>query len=168
MPRSATRVLANRGVNGIDGFVASSCGVAIGAGAPVVGVTGDLGFLHDLGSLATLASVPMPPVKIIVNDNDGGGIFELLPPRELEEFEKVFGTPHGRDLSRIASGCGVEVRTLPSRVELEAFLAEDLPGLSVGVMRTDRGMTRTRIEAMFQAARTQLALGISHANVELG
>lgn len=157
MPRSTTRVLANRGVNGIDGFVASSCGVAIGAGAPIVGVTGDLGFLHDLGSLVTLATVPMPPVKIIVNDNDGGGIFELLPPRELGEFEKVFGTPHGRDLSRIASGCGVEVRTLPSRVELEAFLAQDLPGLSVGVMHTDRGMTRTRTEAMFQAARTRLA-----------
>ena len=60
-------------------------------------VTGDLGLLHDLGSLAALREA-QAPVRIVVVNNDGGGIFGFLPQAdELDrhEFEALLGTPRG-------------------------------------------------------------------------
>ncbi|MGB2757720.1 MAG: 2-succinyl-5-enolpyruvyl-6-hydroxy-3-cyclohexene-1-carboxylic-acid synthase [Acidimicrobiia bacterium] len=152
MPRSDVSVLSNRGVNGIDGFIATSCGVALASGEPVVGITGDLGFLHDVGSLATLASLRLPSVKIIVNDNDGGGIFEFLPPRTLDEFEQCFGTPHGLDLAQIVAGFGVGVSHVSSRPDLAAFLSGNRDGISVAIMSTDRQSSRALAADLFVAA----------------
>lgn len=91
----ACTVVCNRGVSGIDGTIASAVGYARGSGKPVKLLIGDLAFLHDLNSLALIRSTNVP-VKIIVLNNNGGGIFSFLPvvgaPRH---FETCFGTPHG-------------------------------------------------------------------------
>ena len=73
--------LCNRGANGIDGLVSSGIGAAHASGRPTTIVTGDLGLLHDLGGLAALRDVSAP-VRIVVIDNDGGGIFGFLPQAE--------------------------------------------------------------------------------------
>lgn len=87
-------VLCNRGVSGIDGTIASAVGYAHGSGKPVTLVIGDLAFLHDLNSLALIRASDVS-LKIIVLNNNGGGIFSFLPvagsPRH---FETCFGTPH--------------------------------------------------------------------------
>ena len=70
--------LCNRGANGIDGLVSSGIGAAQASGRPTTIVTGDLGLLHDIGGLAALREVETP-VRIVVIDNDGGGIFHFLP-----------------------------------------------------------------------------------------
>jgi len=96
--------LANRGANGIDGLVSSGIGAAHTSGRPTTIVTGDLGLLHDLGGLAALRDVKVP-VRIIVVDNGGGGIFEFLPQAdqlERAEFEALLGTARGLDLERVA------------------------------------------------------------------
>src|SRR5262249_59193930 len=88
-PRSSLRVLANRGANGIDGFVSTAFGVARASGScPIVALCGDLCFLHDTNGL--LGGDASPPVTFVVVDNHGGGIFEYLPQRELPEFEQLF------------------------------------------------------------------------------
>ena len=70
--------LCNRGANGIDGLISSGIGAAHASGRPTTIVTGDLGLLHDIGGLAALREVEAP-VRIVVIDNDGGGIFHFLP-----------------------------------------------------------------------------------------
>jgi 2-succinyl-5-enolpyruvyl-6-hydroxy-3-cyclohexene-1-carboxylate synthase len=100
---------ANRGVNGIDGTIATALGVAIATKSPTVAVVGDLAFLHDAGSLLGLAERDVH-LTIVVVDNDGGGIFSFLAQREhttTDEFERLFGTPQHADITAIARAYGL-------------------------------------------------------------
>lgn len=92
-------VLSNRGVSGIDGFVSTTLGVA-GLHENVVGFAGDLSFLHDSNGLLTDTR---PDGVFLVMDNNGGGLFDLLPQAvHAPNFERLFVTPHNRDLRRLA------------------------------------------------------------------
>ncbi len=130
-------LLCNRGANGIDGLVSSGIGAARESGRPTTIVTGELGLLHDLGALAALREVETP-VRIVVIDNSGGGIFHFLPQRQAlegEEFEALFGTPRGVSAERAAAAFGVPHRRLGSLAALPAALAE---GSGLIEVRTDR------------------------------
>jgi 2-succinyl-5-enolpyruvyl-6-hydroxy-3-cyclohexene-1-carboxylate synthase len=129
--------LCNRGANGIDGLISSGIGAAAASGRPTTIVTGDLGLLHDLGSLAALRGVETP-VRILVIDNDGGGIFHFLPQSEAlgdEEFEALLGTPRGVSVERAAALFDLPHHRLGSLAELPAALAF---GTSLIEVRTDR------------------------------
>jgi 2-succinyl-5-enolpyruvyl-6-hydroxy-3-cyclohexene-1-carboxylate synthase len=117
--------LCNRGANGIDGLISSGIGAAAACGRPTTVVTGDLGLLHDLGSLAAIGEA-RAPVRVVVIDNDGGGIFHFLPQHEAldgPEFEALLGTPRGVDAARAAALFGLEHRRLEDLAELPAALA---------------------------------------------
>jgi 2-succinyl-5-enolpyruvyl-6-hydroxy-3-cyclohexene-1-carboxylate synthase len=114
-------VMANRGVNGIDGVVSTALGVAT-AGRPTVAYLGDLAFLHDVSGLVNLTDVPC---TFVVVDNGGGGIFSFLPQAEALEgatFERLFGTPPTARVADVARGFGLEVRDVTTEDELEAAL----------------------------------------------
>jgi 2-succinyl-5-enolpyruvyl-6-hydroxy-3-cyclohexene-1-carboxylate synthase len=101
--------LCNRGANGIDGLVSSGIGAAHASGRAAVIVTGDLGLLHDLGGLAALNETDAR-VRIVVIENGGGRIFDLLPQAEAMprvEFEDLMTTPRELDLSKVADLFGV-------------------------------------------------------------
>ncbi len=135
--------LANRGANGIDGLVSAGIGAAHASGRPTTIVTGDLGLLHDIGGLASLRDVSTP-VRIVVIDNDGGGIFHFLPQQQAlgaEEFEAILGTPRGVDVARAAALFDLPHRRLRSLAELPAALAA---GTGLIEVRTDR---RTNVAA---------------------
>jgi 2-succinyl-5-enolpyruvyl-6-hydroxy-3-cyclohexene-1-carboxylate synthase len=96
--------LANRGANGIDGTISSAVGAAMGSARPAWVVLGDLALHHDSNGLAAIRHSPVP-VRVVVVDNDGGGIFEFLPQAEQvsrDEFEAIFGTPVGLDAANYA------------------------------------------------------------------
>jgi 2-succinyl-5-enolpyruvyl-6-hydroxy-3-cyclohexene-1-carboxylate synthase len=129
--------LSNRGANGIDGLVSSGIGAARTSGRPTTIVTGDLGLLHDLGGLAALREVETP-VRIVVIDNDGGGIFHFLPQEaamEGEEFEALLGTPRGVDAAKAAALFELPHRRLASLDELVGALAA---GTGLIEVKTDR------------------------------
>jgi 2-succinyl-5-enolpyruvyl-6-hydroxy-3-cyclohexene-1-carboxylate synthase len=103
--RASVRFLANRGANGIDGLISSGIGAATATGQPTWIVTGDLGLYHDMNGLAALRETTAP-VRIVVLNNDGGGIFEFLPQAEQverDEFEAILGTPLGLDPAKVAA-----------------------------------------------------------------
>jgi 2-succinyl-5-enolpyruvyl-6-hydroxy-3-cyclohexene-1-carboxylate synthase len=130
-------LLCNRGANGIDGLVSSGIGAAHASGRPTTIVTGDIGFLHDIGGLAALADVTVP-VRIVVIDNGGGGIFHFLPQREAldaTEFEALLGTPRGVSVEKAAALFDLPYRRLGSLADLPAALAA---GTGLIEVRTDR------------------------------
>lgn len=130
--------LSNRGANGIDGLISSGVGAARASGRPTTIVTGDLGLLHDIGGLAALRDVPTP-VRIVVIDNDGGGIFHFLPQESAlagEEFEALLGTPRGVDVGKAAALFDLPHRLLESLAQLPDVLAG---GTGLIEVKTDRG-----------------------------
>ena len=103
------RVLVNRGANGIDGVVSSVLGAALALDQPVAAVVGDVALLHDIGGLLA-ASLSDADLTVVVPNNDGGGIFSLLPVAEGGadvHFGQLFHTPHGVGLGKLAAGLGV-------------------------------------------------------------
>lgn len=106
------RVLANRGANGIDGVVSSALGAALALDQPVTALVGDVALLHDIGGLLA-ASLSGADLTVVVPNNDGGGIFSLLPVAEGGpdvHFEELFHTPHGVGLEELAKGLRVNYR----------------------------------------------------------
>jgi 2-succinyl-5-enolpyruvyl-6-hydroxy-3-cyclohexene-1-carboxylate synthase len=106
------RVLANRGANGIDGFVSSVLGAAAVHRGPTVGLCGDLCFLHDLGGLLAAHRHGLRATFVVL-DNDGGGIFDHLPTAAFAAYhEPLFVTPHGLDLAALATAYGAAYRRI--------------------------------------------------------
>ncbi|MGQ0844322.1 MAG: 2-succinyl-5-enolpyruvyl-6-hydroxy-3-cyclohexene-1-carboxylic-acid synthase [Sporichthyaceae bacterium] len=139
--RPDVRVLANRGVNGIDGVVSAAIGAALAdqsvGGGPAVALLGDLTYLHDRNGLLLGPEDPRPNLTLVVVDNDGGGIFSTLPQAGSPGFERVFATPHGRDLCADAAFAGVPAITVSTHADLvEALFPE--PGLRLVRVATDR------------------------------
>jgi 2-succinyl-5-enolpyruvyl-6-hydroxy-3-cyclohexene-1-carboxylate synthase len=121
LPPGAADVLflSNRGANGIDGLISSGIGAAHASGRATTIVTGDLGLLHDIGGLAALRDVATP-VRIVVINNDGGGIFHFLPQEQqlgANEFERLLSTPRGVSAGAAADLFGVPHRALDSPAE---------------------------------------------------
>ena len=107
-PREETlHVYGNRGASGIDGIVSTAFGVAAAAGRPPPCVVGDVAFFHDQNGLLWSREADAAVVFVLV-DNDGGGIFHMLPVREHEpHFTRFFATPHGLDLRHAADLHGI-------------------------------------------------------------
>ena len=139
--RPDLRVLANRGTSGIDGLVSAAIGAALAhqadGGGPAVALLGDLALLHDAPGLVLGPLEPRPDLCLIVVNNDGGGIFSTLEQAAFPDaFERVFGTPHGADLSALAAAAGLPYSRLEHAGELPAVLAGS--GLRLAEVRTDR------------------------------
>ena len=128
--RTGVETFANRGLAGIDGNISTALGIA-SQRKETIAVLGDLGFLHDLTGLIHNEDINL---KILVINNDGGGIFSTLSQRGVAGFEEVFGTPHGKDLAAIASAIGVPAKTISTQAELKSELAAPIKGVSVVVI----------------------------------
>lgn len=100
------RVRSNRGVAGIDGTVSTAIGAALAhRGGRTVALIGDLTFVHDSSGLLIGPTEPRPEnLTIVVSNDNGGGIFELLEqgdPRFHDVSSRIFGTPHDVDIAAL-------------------------------------------------------------------
>ena len=130
---------ANRGVNGIDGMIATACGQAHNwKKGPCFALIGDIAFFHDMASLHT-AKQQNTNITIIVIDNNGGGIFENLPiAKHPSAFEKYFLTPQNGDICAIAQNMGAQVTKINTMMELRQAISISTPRLRVLYIKVDR------------------------------
>lgn len=153
------RVLANRGANGIDGFVSSVLGAAAATPSPVVGLCGDLSLYHDLNGLLAVRRHGVRAVFLVV-DNDGGGIFDHLPvARQTRHYEELFATPHGLDFQPAVEMYGAGFERVTRVADLPGALERALAAsrATVVLLRVDRAHS---VVAHGRAwARTQDAVG---------
>ena len=139
--RAGLQVFGNRGANGIDGLISTAYGIASVESKRTYLLIGDIAFLHDIGGLNIPEAETQPPLTIVVLDNDGSGIFSQLEQGATEyqeHYEKVFGTPHGKDLWVIAEALGIPAKRVTTKTELAFALknSANFPGLNVIVCTT--------------------------------
>lgn len=119
------RCLSNRGTSGIDGVISTAWGAATTQAGYTVALLGDLTALYDRNGLIVGAGEHRPALTYVVIDNDGGGIFSQLEqgtPAFAEDFERVFGTPHGMDMAMALQAPGVQVTEVSERGALREAL----------------------------------------------
>ncbi len=95
-----TDVFTNRGASGIDGLFATASGVQRARQNPLLIYIGDTSALYDLNSLSLFTHTKLPTV-IVVTNNDGGAIFDLLPVPQSRR-EQFYQMPHGYEFEHAA------------------------------------------------------------------
>ena len=156
-PRGGVRVLANRGVNGIDGVVSTAVGVAAESGKSTALLIGDIALLHDTNGLLNLMQRAVD-LKIVVVDNKGGGIFSFLPQSttlDPQRFEQLFGTPHNVDIGQLVQAHGLPNTTVETVVQLKLALAQK--GSRVIIVNTDRRQNVIDHDAIYAAVYAAVA-----------
>lgn len=148
------RIHGNRGASGIDGILSTALGIsAAGIGGRVIAIVGDLAFLHDSSGLLAAKKYDLNVVFVVI-DNDGGGIFHMMPIRDHEpHFTQYFATPHGLDLGRVADLYAINYRWSDGPVEFRTALDQALAstGPAIVVVKTDRDVNQRRHEEMVSA-----------------
>ena len=155
----SVHVMANRGANGIDGFLSSALGSCASTGTHTVALAGDLSVIHDIGALATARRLHIPLAIVAVN-NDGGGIFHLLPQEGHPLFERHWGTPHGLNLSEVAGGFGVAAERVRDSGHLADLIATRPNGPLLLELVTDRG-DNARLHREIRSAVAAVLSGLS-------
>lgn len=154
----AVKVRSNRGVAGIDGTVSTAIGAALAHersdGGRTVALIGDLTFVHDSSGLLIGPTEPRPRnLTIVVSNDNGGGIFELLEqgdPRFSDVSSRIFGTPHDVDIAALCRAYHVDSR----QVEVDGLadaLREPCDGMRVLEVKADRSSLRA-LHASIRAA----------------
>ncbi|MGE0217161.1 2-succinyl-5-enolpyruvyl-6-hydroxy-3-cyclohexene-1-carboxylic-acid synthase [Mycolicibacterium sp.] len=148
------KVRSNRGVAGIDGTVSTAIGAAMAHHGRTIALIGDLTFVHDSSGLLIGPTEPTPrDLTIVVSNDNGGGIFELLEqgdPRFTDVSSRIFGTPHDVDVGALCRAYHVENKQIEAG-ELARVLDEPYEGMRVLEVKADRSSLRA-LHASIRAA----------------
>jgi 2-succinyl-5-enolpyruvyl-6-hydroxy-3-cyclohexene-1-carboxylate synthase len=119
--QSKHRMYSNRGTSGIDGSLSTAAGAAFATKNPTLVISGDLGFFYDSNALWN-NHLPSN-LKIIVINNEGGGIFRFLPgPDATGLLETYFEARQQLTAQHIAATFHLEYQTTSDLTELKAIL----------------------------------------------
>ena len=128
-PIPSVTYFSNRGTSGIDGSVSTAVGAALASPSEQhLLICGDTSFIYDSNALWTS---PFPKnLKIMIIQNHGGGIFQIIPgPAQSPLREQYFEATHPHHPGKIAEGFGFEVHYLSEKSKLEnavaTFLADN-------------------------------------------
>ncbi|MEH2192093.1 MAG: 2-succinyl-5-enolpyruvyl-6-hydroxy-3-cyclohexene-1-carboxylic-acid synthase [Nostoc sp.] len=128
----------NRGANGIDGTLSTALGIAHRQQSSVM-LTGDLALLHDTNGFL-IRNKFVGHLTIVLINNNGGGIFEMLPIAKFDPpFEEFFGTPQDINFAQLCATYNVQHELITSWQQLQRRL-NPLPttGIRVLELQTNR------------------------------
>ncbi|MCG6231788.1 2-succinyl-5-enolpyruvyl-6-hydroxy-3-cyclohexene-1-carboxylic-acid synthase [Vibrio furnissii] len=117
-------VFSNRGASGIDGLVATAAGVQRAINQPMLMLMGDTSLLYDMNSLALVRNTPQPLVIVVAN-NDGGAIFDLLPVPP-QQREALYQMPHGMQFKHVAAQFGLRYANPETLAAYQGLVDEHL------------------------------------------
>ncbi len=122
-------IFGNRGASGIDGVTSTALGIAAASDAPLVLLTGDIAFYHDMNGLLAIQQHKLRNVTIVLLNNNGGSIFRRLPVAKFEPaFTPLFLTPHGLDFSHVAQLYGLTFVRVAERSAFQTAFQQSING----------------------------------------
>ncbi|MDO6618418.1 2-succinyl-5-enolpyruvyl-6-hydroxy-3-cyclohexene-1-carboxylic-acid synthase [Shewanella sp. 6_MG-2023] len=134
-------IYTNRGASGIDGLIATATGVALANNQPTTLLIGDISSLHDLNSLAMTKHVNSPFVIVILN-NDGGNIFNLLPVPNDAVREQYYRLSHGLEFGYAAAMFGLAYNQVDSLTSFNEAYADAMGYAGTSVIEVNVSPTQ--------------------------
>jgi 2-succinyl-5-enolpyruvyl-6-hydroxy-3-cyclohexene-1-carboxylate synthase len=147
---------ANRGASGIDGNLSTGLGLAAASQQPTVILVGDVTFYHDLNGLLAASpssQIKLPPVTIVLLNNNGGHIFRRLPIANFDPpFTDLFVTPHGLDFETAVKTYNLDFIRVSDRTGFQQALRTSLtdPRPTVIEVRTDGEQDERQRQALLK------------------
>jgi len=125
--KPSIEVFCNRGTSGIDGSLSTAIGASVINEKQTILIAGDLSFFYDSNGLWN--NYIKSDFRIILINNDGGGIFRILPGQEeTDNFETYFETTHDLNAAHLCRMYGIEYSCVNEENSLKRELAEFFAG----------------------------------------
>lgn len=117
------KVWANRGTSGIDGCTSTAVGHSLDRTRPNILITGDMAFFYDRN--AFWHNYPLPDLRIVVLNNHGGIIFNLIDgPGDLPESAEYFVTQQRLTARKLCEEFDFDYLKLDSRRKMKNLLTD--------------------------------------------
>ena len=123
-PIKTIHTFCNRGTSGIDGSTSTACGASfVTPNKCNTLITGDISFFYD--SNAFFNKLSLSNFRIFLINNDGGGIFKIIPgPNTTNELNDFFVFEHGYSAEYICKAFGVKYYSAKSISDIEQQMEE--------------------------------------------
>jgi 2-succinyl-5-enolpyruvyl-6-hydroxy-3-cyclohexene-1-carboxylate synthase len=121
--KSGFKIFTNRGASGIDGIISTASGIGSQSKNSTYLIIGDLAFFHNISALSTLKGLKIP-LKIILINNNGGGIFNSLPVVNEKNFDEYFITSQNLVFSKLVKAFGGNYYNPKSWISFNNYLVK--------------------------------------------
>ena len=116
LPKTVS-VFCNRGTSGIDGSSSTAIGAALMTESPTLLITGDLSFFYDINALWN--DYWKPNFRVIIINNQGGGIFRILPgQKDTPVYNQYYETVHQRNAKSLCKSFNLDYTSVKSERRL--------------------------------------------------
>jgi len=151
-PVKSIKYECNRGTSGIDGSLSTAIGSAIATPKENhLFISGDISFIYDSNALWI---TPFPEnLKMIVIDNQGGGIFRIIDGASTSnQLERYFEAKHEASVIEIAKGFGISGEEVVNFTNFEGSLDSffNNSAIQLLVIRTDANENPKALNRLFK------------------
>jgi len=120
-PISSVHYFSNRGVSGIDGSTSTAVGFSVANSKKLnVLISGDVSFFYDSNALWN--NYLTGNLRIIVINNGGGGIFQILEGSSTVKQAPIFFSPYKADIESICKAFSINYFAAGSEANLDEIV----------------------------------------------